>query len=329
MGGDGLDPDVTRNLDFLYRKLGYSVQKVVGHVPNNFSGLLVVTRSHMLGDSFLIDSKASEVVVYDYVADSLNYLNYLNNLSSETKKVIVFSTSEERIQEIKTHIVSVESGQRLDFHFSFMPVFPKIWIAREARHRISKPIHIGHFKSKSIFNQDSIRDDFLEFINRESALVGGRHWQGIVRENQLLGEINLRAVSTLYARCEISIGLMYPSQRNHTYSGRYWHAPLNGCIVLSEPSKFSSVIPGVVTYNFKAPLGEIRRELNFNSRELKLESKVFWEKVTDLHVELLKQSIPHNSLWSLVLLPCFIFKEKLASIKWSYVNRGLIKNLVD
>jgi len=327
LGGDGLDSDVVKNLEYLYRSLGYSVVKMVKNIPEDFSGLLVISRSNMLSNKALENCKVKTVIIYDYVGDSINNFDYLSFLSQQIDSVIIYSTSYERMAQLRDLVDSRECATDISINFSLLPVFPKIWIAKKRHSRISRPIHIGHFKSGEPREMDPIKENFLGFLKRENAIIGGRDWPETFSRGILLGEINLRTVSALYAKCEIAVGLMYPFQRQHTYSGRYWHAPLNGCTVLSEETRYSAIIPGVISCDLSKSLSEIRENCNLSPDKLMLESSTFWKNSTNFHIRDLRKKIEFHLFWSLVNLTVFLIREKCGSISWISRNRRILMKL--
>jgi len=325
LGGDGLDPDVTRNLERLFLGFGYKVSKKVGQVPQDFLGLLVIARSNLLKQSSLLNSRATSVIIYDYVGDNLNNFSYLKNINSDIQNVIFASTSLNRIQDLKFIFDELETS--IVFETCLMPVYPKLWIMSSKKNRFNRPIHIGNFKHVTETQGVGINFAFHDFLHRERVLVAGNRWENTLPASQLLGAVKLRAVSILYSCHTYALGIMYPTQRDCTYSGRFWQAPLNGCLVFSEPSIYSSVIPGVLAVDYSQTLEKMVSHGMSDPAQLRLQSRKFWDLERNSHITFLKQLIPTYGFFGKLYVAFFYLYDRATRIKSFIPNWRLLRTV--
>ena len=117
---------------------------------------------------------------------------------------------------------------------------------------------------------------FNEAIGHFKPHIWGSGW--MVNNELYHGKAGLFQVSSIYSKSEFAFGLMYPFQREVTISGRFWHAPLNGCSLLSEPGLYTQKIPGIIETDYS--INDITKKIERNSdrKTLQKESQEFWEK---------------------------------------------------
>ena len=289
-GSDGLDADVTKNLQRLFVGFGYRVTKSIGQIPENFTEVLVIARSNSMDKYALIKSKVSALIIYDYAAESIDNFEYLSHLDKKIKKVIFISTCEDRITALRN--IHKKNRPDIVYHHAFLPVFPKLWIEKRVRERWPYPIHVGNFKELDDIDKNDPYLLFLKFIRREKVLVGGQRWHGYLPSSQRLGGLKLNTVSSVYASHSFAVGIMYPYQRSCTYSGRFWQAPLNGCVLLSETTVYGKKIPGIYEVDFGKTVKELNEEIDFDSKTLMLESRIYWNAITEDHIHFLSKKLP-------------------------------------
>jgi hypothetical protein len=71
--------------------------------------------------------------------------------------------------------------------------------------------------------------------------------------------------------------MMYPWQRAITFSGRFWHAPLNGCALISEPATWVAALPGVMETDYsEASIEDILRGGPGDPREIREAAHRYW-----------------------------------------------------
>jgi hypothetical protein len=286
---------------------GYRFTKRIGQIPENFTEVLVVARSNNMDKYALVKAKVSVLVIYDYTAESIDNFEYLSYLNKNISKVIFISTCEGRISVVRN--IHEKNRPDIVYHHGFLPVFPKLWIDKRVRERWPYPIHVGNFKQIGNIDKDDPYLLFLKFIQREKVLVGGQRWHGFLPSSQRLGGLKLNTVSPVYASHSYAVGIMYPHQRNCTYSGRFWQAPLNGCLLLSETTVYGQQIPGIYEVDFSKPVKELIEKIDFDSKTLMLESRIYWNAITEDHIDFLSEK-----------LPTFKFKGYLQIFKFTCIN---------
>ena len=92
--------------------------------------------------------------------------------------------------------------------------------------------------------------------------------------------------SNIYSKSKYALGLMYPFQRDITFSGRFWHAPLNGCYLFSEPGLYTKEVPGVIETDYSTE-NILAMSSNLNDFEgLQKKAIYFWEEKNKQHQDL-------------------------------------------
>lgn len=221
LGLDGFDLDVAFNLGDLYRSLGY--QTVYVRTPVKCD-LLVVHRP--INADFLAGFEGS-VHVFDYVGRDLS--QFINALPRGMDIYFYFS-SERRRQELAVgrHTWLLERSEVL-----YPPVSVRLW-TKPLRGIKNDYVHVGNFKPSYTDEGDALTQAVLDDWAKANISIFGQGWTKGNRSMDLSGPVRLGQVSDVYRRSRISLGLMYPFQRGVTMSGRFWHAPLNGALLLSE-----------------------------------------------------------------------------------------------
>lgn len=259
-GQDGLDLDVARNLVPFYRGLGFQV--VLG-TPRERAELLVVARAHDI-PSDLSSCDPLAVHVWDY--GGWNFDAFLRGLDPE--RTWVFCVSEAR----RERILSGTGFPPRRVLTTLPPVDVPFWSRAPAPVRWEH-VHVGHFKA--IEPEDAVQLRFLEHLRGTGAHVWGRGWDGRIAPALRHGPCSSTRASSIYARSRWALGLMYPFQRDTTFSGRFWQAPLAGCALLSEPGLFTRTIPGVVEFPDRGP---IRSLPPLDRDRIRVEAAAFWEE---------------------------------------------------
>jgi hypothetical protein len=270
-GHNGLDLDVTLNLRSFYKGLGF---KVFFSEKLYDADLLVVLRA---ADTD-IDIKPfhfSLVHVYDY--GGWDYDAFVNTIDHAI--TYIFCTSEVK----KERLI-----QQLDFpkehvFIALPPVDVNLWCnnIEQVQYEI---VHIGNFKP--ISNDDPIKGLFNEAITHFKSNVWGMGWA--IDENFYHGKTGLFSVSSIYSKSKFAFGLMYPFQREVTFSGRFWHAPLNGCSVFSEVGLYTAAIPGVIETDYS--IADLEKKLKYDVDRISIqkEAKEFWKSQYQINQSLVE-----------------------------------------
>ena len=264
-GNDGLDLDVTYNLSSFYKGLGFKVF-FSGKLYN--ADLLIVTRALDLE----IDMSAfhySLIHVYDYTGwDFDNFVRTVDH-----RMTFIFCTSETK----KARLTEKLNFPPSQIFLALPPVDVILWSKKlkDVKYHL---IHIGNFKP--ISDTDNIKVQFNKAISFFKPHIWGKGW--MVNNDLYHGKAGLFQVSSIYSMSEFALGLMYPFQREHTYSGRFWHAPLNGCYLLSEPGLYSQKVPGIIETDYSINDISEKIERNSDRKTLQKESQEFWNKQYDI-----------------------------------------------
>lgn len=269
-GHDGFDRDVTVNLLGFYRRLGVQTRSSRYLIE---ADLLIVERPPQSAKGF---DRYSRVHFYDYVgADVIPFLRDLEGHAGAT----VFTTSAPRQRELLEAVPGLEGRVRV----ALPPVLTSLWTAPlRSDARLTTPIHIGNYKPYYSDESDAFSSALLDGIRAGMIEVWGAGWVEKVGDNAgVHGPLRLAEVSPLYARAALAVGMMYPFQREVTFSGRFWQAPLNGCTLYSEPSYYAGQIPGVEVFEslddlVRATEQQQKRTLPERT-ELKSRASNFWD----------------------------------------------------
>lgn len=280
-GHNGLDLDVTFNLRSFYKKLGFKVFFSDNLYP---ADLLVVVRA--VDKEINIEPfNYSLVHVYDY--GGWDYDSFVKTI--DHRKTFIFCTSEVKIERL----IKKLNFPKKQVYLALPPVETTLW-SKAIKKTKYEFVHIGNFKP--IVDEDIFKLRFNKAISCFSSNLWGLGWK--TNKEVYHGKAGLFEVSKIYAQSKFSFGLMYPFQREITFSGRFWHAPLNGCFLFSEPGLFSQKIPGVIEtdYTEKDIIGKLNQKMS--SFELQNEAKEFWENQSNITLFYVKQTfelLEHNN----------------------------------
>lgn len=260
-GHNGLDLDVTLNLRSFYKRLGFRVffsEKLYD------ADLLVVLRA-VDAEIDIKPFQFSLVHVYDY--GGWDYDAFVNTINHAI--TFIFCTSEVKKERLIQHL----DFPKEQVFVAFPPVDVDLW-SKSVEAVQYEMVHIGNFKP--ISNDDPIKQLFNEAIIHFKTNVWGMGWT--IDEKFYHGKTGLFSVSSIYAKSKFAFGLMYPFQRDVTFSGRFWQAPLNGCSVFSEVGIYTLTIPGVIETDYS--IGDIERKIksDVDRIELQKEAREFWTK---------------------------------------------------
>jgi hypothetical protein len=159
------------------------------------------------------------------------------------------------------------------------PVYTKHWVSRKKLKAKYLVTHIGNYKPYYAGQGDPYAREFMKQIDSEFVHVWGRGWPNTPGREIKIKKASLYSVSAIYKKSLLALGMMYPFQRDLTISGRYWHAPLNGAYVLSEPNFLASSIPGVLETTYENDFDEVISNITIESRnELQKKSKIYWDE---------------------------------------------------
>jgi hypothetical protein len=275
-GHNGLDLDVTLNLRSFYNKLGFSVffsEKLLD------SDLLVVLRAV---DKTIDITPFSFALVHVYDYGGWDYDAFVRTI--DKKITYIFCTSEVK----RSRLIELLHFPKEQVFVALPPVDIKLWSKKikEVKYNI---VHIGNYKP--ITEKDAIKERFNETIKHFKTHVWGLGWQ--LERGLYHGKIGVFSVSGIYAHSQFALGLMYPFQRDVTFSGRFWHAPLNGCYVFSEPGFYCKKIPGVIETDYSIEDIEKKTSVIIDRIALQNEVKEFWLKQNDATLALVVPTLNH------------------------------------
>lgn len=260
-GHNGLDLDVTLNLCSFYKRLGF---KVFFTEKLYEADLLVVLRA-VDAEIDITPFHFSLVHVYDY--GGWDYDAFVNTINHAI--TYIFCTSEVKRERLIQHL----HFPKEQVFVALPPVDVELW-SKSLEEVQYEMVHIGNFKP--IGNDDPIKQLFNEAIIHFKTNVWGMGWT--IDKKFYHGKTGLFSVSSIYAKSKFAFGLMYPFQRDVTFSGRFWQAPLNGCSVFSEVGLYSSKMPGVIETDYS--IEGLDRKIKNKVDRIALQKKAteFWTK---------------------------------------------------
>ena len=236
-GHDGFDLCILYNIVAFYKAIGFRV-----FFSNTLADadLLVVLRLPILNISSKINDYDA-IHVYDYVGSDYNA--YLKEL--DIKKAFIFCSSGER-----KNLIIASFPQYADrVLVALAPVVTKFW-AHTIAEKHYDVIHIGNYKPYYSDGSDLYSNQFLNVIKNRKADVWGAGWDLPGLDINFHGKLSIFSVPEVCRKAVFALGMMYPFQRDVTFSSRFWQAPLNGCTLLSEPGIYASVFPGIVETDY-------------------------------------------------------------------------------
>lgn len=263
-GHNGLDLDVTFNLIAFYRKAGFSV--FYADTLHDADVLVVLRAVDKAID--LSPYNFSVIHVYDY--GGWGYDSFIKSIDHSVS--YIFCTSEEK----RNRVIDKTSFPESRISVAFPPVAIKLWLADLKKNEFDI-VHIGNYKP--ITEADFYKENFNRAIIDSKVHVWGLNWTGIVNNDLYHGKAGQFSVSGIYSKSACSFGLMYPFQRSVTFSGRFWHAPLNGCRLFSEPGVCTKNIPGVIETDYSAEdITQKIKDPAFNKQTIRAQALAFWTK---------------------------------------------------
>lgn len=305
-GHDGLDLDVTYNLEYFYRKQGFSVF---------FSGtiydadLLVVTRAK---DSLLDMAGLNFGLIHVYDYTGWDYDAFINSV--DHSRTFIFTTFPGRKSQLQKLGFPAEQ-----IYIALPPVVTALWIKKLKVIRY-KLVHIGNFKH--IDGSDNVRVRFNEAVEYFKVNVWGSGWnsQGVYN-----GKAALFRVSSIYSKSEYALGLMYPFQRQTTFSGRFWQAPLNGCTLFSEKGFYTQKIPGIIETDYSPEDLDVKIAVKADRQKVRDESIIFWNEQYQLTLGYVKPTLDRfeKSSSSLSRYLIFLYNRFYNILIRSYQRSGL------
>lgn len=260
-GFDGLDLDIVHNLVPFYRALGMEPVLTKRLAP---ADLLVMQRPP---DRPVDVREFAAVHVWDYVG---NPISRLITESPGAERITVFTASEARARDLAA--ASASSGATVQVLVA--PVHAPTWAKRLGRTDFDS-VHIGNYKPYYREGGDGYAQGFLAALHALRGDVWGNGWTDPALSAH--GPLALFRVSSVYARSTVALGMMYPHQRPISFSGRFWHAPLNGCALLSEPSVYADLWPGVYGTDYTAEDVRGRLDRLPDRHQVQQEAREFWD----------------------------------------------------
>lgn len=308
-GHIGLDLDVTFNLRSFYRELGFVV---IFSDKLYQTDLLVIVRG---GDKPLDLKQYSYSLVHVYDYGGWDYSQLVCSL--DFKNSYIFSTSLDK----RTQIIKDFKFPENQIFIAFPPVDLKLWVEPLEDIKYEK-VHIGNYKP--IDGTDNYKEKFNNYIIKNSVNIWGLGWTSMVRKEYYHGKLGLFNVSKIYAKSGLALGLMYPFQREVTFSGRFWHAPINGCSVVSEPGLYTKKIPGIIETDYLPENIDSNLSSLEDRKDIARKAQQYWldqKCITLSHVQPTLNLIPEKRINSNQII--IVLKVRLNNIlkefyqKWS------------
>lgn len=311
---DGFDLCVLNNQIDFYRLLGFNVFYSNKIHPAN---LLVILRGKSFSDEVIRkinESNYSQIHVFDYAGQQTSKI--CKDLLGDV--VVVAPSMNSIARDIPDNKIIITHPY----------ISLERWVCRRTYTRKNELIHIGNYKAQS--DGDMQLKSLNKFINRENVTVYGSGWANIIESDRNRGPVRITEVPRLYTNHKYAIGIMHPFQRDNTYSSRFWLAPLNGCLVLSEDGLFSGKIPGVYIVDYSdLTINNLPR---INCDDIAKTALQFWSvsnkctfdiicetlsrrKYTDHNISLLSyyRHKAKNHFYTLIKDPFRIFKSRLSA----------------
>jgi len=284
-GTDGFDPDVSANLHSFYRVLGYLTYAVT---KLGRGSLLVVQRP---GDRGIDASAYEQVHVYDYIGRDIG--GTLESLLSHPD-VQIFTSCQARGVDLEKRF-PVFSGR---IHVQLPPVDISLWTSPSMPAVKEYPlVHVGNYKPYYAEGVDTYATVLFELARMGRLSIWGRGWDDVnAPQSAVKGRIRLKKVSEVYRHSGLAIGMMYPFQREVTISGRFWQAPLNGCLVMSEPSLYADGLPGVASFETVTDVLALANNTDRpSSVAIAREASAFWRQCWDDSLRLVRSLVPTSA----------------------------------
>ena len=273
--GDGLDVVVLLIMLTFYNRIGY---KTIYSKTFIDCHLLILPRP---SDSTIIPLNliGTPIHVWNYVGNNLT--KFFERNKENMHNVLYLNSSSELTP------VNYQINESWHLQITKPPVYSKLWTCKLSENKKLNLIHIGNFKPYMKLKDDIFAQNFLKSLRAHKAHVWGRGWdseEDIINE----GVLEVLDVSKVYANSRAALGLMYPFQRQTTFSGRFWHGPLNGSIIISEPGIYTNDIPGVYNSDL-TPINVQTAIESFGTRPetIQDESVIYW----DSHTENLEETV--------------------------------------
>jgi hypothetical protein len=237
-GHDGFDLCILYNIITFYKSLGFRV-----FFSNTLADadLLVVLRIPP-GNISSKNNDYDVIHVYDYVGS--DYKPYFDML--DFKKALVFCSSDNR----KNEIIASYPQYSNRVIVALAPVITKFWAHTINPSASFNIIHIGNCKPYYSDGTDLYSNRFLNIIKNKKADVWGAGWDMPDLKANAHGKLSIFKVPEICRNAVFALGMMYPFQREVTFSSRFWQAPLNGCTLLSEPCIYAGIFPGIVETDY-------------------------------------------------------------------------------
>lgn len=256
---DGFDLDVLENQRQLYLALGCKVIWGGILVPCD---LIVVLRC--MREDVIIAPSDTPLMFLDYSGQDV-YEVFENTLS--TNKFCITSQK------------SLEDGKFVYFGHPYVSIESQSSNLSELQYTY---VHIGNYKPKRTIN--NINSLFVNYCNAVNCNVWGKGWEDVPRNGFTFhGPLRPEKVSDVYSRSRFALGVKHDFQIGRAISGRYWHAPLNGCVLFVEDPYLLDEIPGIYLYGYEGYIPG-REEIQRGARD-------YWEESNKLQKKLSIQLI--------------------------------------
>lgn len=301
-GDNGLDLDVAFNLCSFYNKIGFnSYFDTKLHSANVISIVRGIDKAiDLCGIEF------EQIHVYDYCG--WKYDGLVKSLPFD--KSFIFTTS----LDTKEYLIKTFGFPEKNIFVVLPPVDIKLFSSNLKPIKY-KLVHIGNYKET---NDDMFHNRMKIVLDTFDVNVWGMNWNGHIKNNnKLKGRSGFFQTSKIYSESKCALGLMYPFQRDGTFSGRFWQSTLNGCLLFSEPGLYSKSIPGIIETDYT--IGDIQNKLEsvkISREQLVNEAREYWNTNNKKNIVIHKELKLHLSNYNIGSNSCYeyIFLNKLRII---------------
>lgn len=278
-GDDGFDLCTLYSVLDFYKSLGFKVFFSNNVQPAN---LIVVVRTYnreMNCKNIAYDA----IHIYDYVGSEFD--KFLKTIDLE--KLTIFCPSDER----KKYLMDNYRLPNDIIKIALAPVSTTFYAKKLRPDSKYNIVHVGNHKPYYADGTDLWAERFLNFLNNEHVDMWGVGWKLKSNSKSVLhGKVNFFGVRNIYAASRVALGMMYPFQRDVSISCRFWEAPLNGCVLISEPSLYSKTFPGIIETDYsETSIKSIIQSLP-NRTDVQKQAIEFWDRESSKTKELVLQS---------------------------------------
>jgi len=274
-----LDLEIALNLEAFYKRLGFTTCFCRDRIRD--ADLLVILRPVNRPLDFS-GYHHNVIHIYDYEGKDINIFM---RSSIDYKKTYIFCMSEKQ----KNRITDKAGFPANQVFVVLLPVEIPLWVSKlkDIKYEL---VHIGNHKPIRA-DEDLISQRFHEAVTSLKADVWGAEWEGFIGGGRYHGKAGRFEAQPIYARSRFALGLMYPFQRELTFSSRFWQAPLNGCQLLSESGLYTRTFPGIIETDYSVPDLKEKLQRVTDREALRARARRFWEEQNKLTLSYVKPTL--------------------------------------